>query len=44
MYSRALEYFGEYDSKLDPRLKLELSLAGLFIGSVGFIVSIVYLT
>lgn len=35
VYSTALEYFGEYDSKLDPRLKLEFSLMFLTIGLIG---------
>jgi hypothetical protein len=39
VYHKALEYFGEYDSKLDPRLKLEFSLIFLTIGLVGFAVS-----
>ena len=39
LYSAALDYFGNYDSKLDPRLKLEFSLLFMSIGFVGFIVS-----
>jgi len=39
LYSAALDYFGNYDSKLDPRLKLEFSLLFMTIGFVGFIVS-----
>lgn len=39
VYSRTLEYFGKYESKLDPKLKIELGLFGLTIGSVGFVVS-----
>jgi hypothetical protein len=39
LYSAALDYFGKYDSKLDPRLKLEFSLLFMTIGFVGFIVS-----
>jgi hypothetical protein len=38
LYSKALEYFGKYDSKLDPRLKLEFSLIFLTLGFVGFAV------
>ena len=40
LYSAALEYFGNYDSKLDPRLKLELSLFFLTIGFIGFTVNL----
>ena len=39
LYSKALEYFGEYDSKLDPRLKLEFSLMFLTTGLIGACVS-----
>jgi hypothetical protein len=39
LYSAALDYFGKYDSKLDPRLKLEFSFLFMTIGFVGFIVS-----
>jgi hypothetical protein len=38
-YKRVIEYFGEYDSKLDPKLKIELGLFGFTIGSIGFTVS-----
>jgi len=40
LYSAALDYFGKYDSKIDPKLKLEFSLVILTIGFVGFVVSI----
>lgn len=43
LYSAALEYFGKYDSKLDPRLKLEFSLLFLTIGFLGFSVSKEYI-
>ena len=39
LYSAALDYFGNYDSKLDPRLKIEISLVLLTIGFIGFVVS-----
>ena len=38
LYSRALEYFGQYDSKLDPKIKIELGIFSLSVGSIGFIV------
>jgi hypothetical protein len=37
-YSRILEYFGTYETKIDPKLKIELGLFGVTIGSCGFIV------
>ncbi|TNV81345.1 hypothetical protein FGO68_gene2832 [Halteria grandinella] len=38
VYRGALEYFGTYENKLDPRLKIELGLFGVTIGAGGFIV------
>lgn len=39
IYSRALEYFGDYNSKIDPKIKIELGIFSVTLGFLGFIVS-----
>lgn len=39
LYQRAIDYFGNYDSKLDFIIKVELGIFCLTLGTVGFVVS-----